>query len=481
MAIIINRIKHFFSSMRWSMMATYFVVIMITLVLMSIYILGVLSDSLYESEQVKLFAKANIISETLPIYMADTHSEHLESSVTQPLAGSGIRGVVVNPAYTVLFDTNKEADLVGRIFMRDILKTAFEGNQAHALSQTENDIPMMSVAVPIKSGNQVVGAVYLIESVSDIDDTIGYIKMNLFLFSALISILVGMLSLGMSYIVTSPVDEVIAVAKEISKGNFEKRITVKGHNELAQMAQTLNFMSAELENLEEKRKKFVSDVSHELKTPLATIKLLCDSVVSAPDPDPAMTQEFLGDLSEEVDRLTRIVERLLALTKLDSNQDDINLTPVDFVVMLNAISRKLTPNADAKEIVLYTDFAGDGLGPILLDYDKIWEAIYNITDNAIKYSPAGGFVKMSMTRDEHEVLVRIEDNGPGIPESEKERIFERFYRLDDSRARDTGGTGLGLAIAKEAVTLHGGRIEVSSEGEVGSIFSIYLPYTPHAD
>ncbi len=462
-------------------MTTYFVVIMITLVLMSIYILNVLSDSLYQSEQVKLFAKANIISETLPAYMQQDQAQSLEASVVQPLAGSGIRGVVVNPAYTVLFDTNKEADLIGKVFMRDILKTAFEGNQAHALGPADGDTHLMSVAVPVKNGGRVVAAVYLTESVSDIDTTIGYIKMSLFLFSGLISILVGMLSLGMSYIVTSPIDEVISVAKEISKGNFGKRITVKGRNEMAQMAKTLNFMSSELENLEEKRKKFVSDVSHELKTPLATIKLICDSVVSAPDPDPVMIQEFLGDLSEEVDRLTRIVERLLALTKLDSQKDDLNLTPVDFVVMLNAISRKLTPNAEQKEIVLYTDFSGETLEPILLDYDKIWEAVYNITDNAIKYSPVGGFVKMSLTRDAKNIIVRIEDNGPGIPESEKEHIFERFYRLDDSRARETGGTGLGLAIAKEAVTLHGGRIEVSSEGQVGSIFSIYLPYTPHAD
>lgn len=462
-------------------MTTYFVVIMITLVLMSIYILNVLSENLYQNEQVRLFARANIISETLPAYMAPEEAEHLEESVTQPLAGSGIRGVVVDPAYTVLFDTNKEADLVGKVFMRDIVTTAFAGNQAYTVTLTENDTHMMSVAVPVKKGDTVMGAVYLIESVSNLDKTIGYIKMNLFLFSALISILVGLLSLGMSFIVTSPVDQVIAVAKEISKGNFAARIPVRGRNEMAEMATTLNFMCSELENLEEKRKKFVSDVSHELKTPLATIKLICDSVVSAPNPDMAMIQEFLGDLSEEVDRLTRIVERLLTLTKLDSRQEEPNLTPVDFVVMLNAISRKLTPNAEAKNIVLYTDFAVEQLEPILLDYDKIWEAIYNITDNAIKYSPEGGFVKMSLSRDAQNMIVRVEDNGPGIPESEKEHIFERFYRLDDSRARDTGGTGLGLAIAKEAVTLHGGEITVSSEGEVGSIFTITLPYTPHAD
>lgn len=460
-------------------MAAYFAVIMITLILMSIYILGVLSESLYESEQVKLFAKANIISETLPSYMDVGKMGEVEGTVAQTLAGTGIRGVVVNTAYTVLFDTNKEADLLGKVFMRDIIQTALEGAQAHSLSKPEDEEHLMSVAVPVKNGDQVAGAVYLIESVADIDRTVGHIKINLYLFSALISVLVGILSLGMSFVVTSPVDEVIAVAKEISKGNFEKRIPVKGHNELAQMAQTLNFMCSELESLEENRKKFVSDVSHELKTPLATIKLISDSIVSTPDPDPAMIQEFLGDLSEEVDRLTRIVERLLTLTKLDAKKEEPVLTPVDFVVMLNAISRKLTPNAEARGIVLYTDFSVGTLEPIMLDYDKIWEAVYNITDNAIKYSPEGGFVKMSLEKGDGEVIVRVEDNGPGIPEAEKEHIFERFYRLDDSRARDTGGTGLGLAIAKEAVTMHGGKIEVSSEGEVGSIFSIHLPYKPH--
>ena len=460
-------------------MATYFAVIMITLILMSIYILGVLSESLYESEQVKLFAKANIISETLPSYMDVGKMGEIEGTVAQTLAGTGIRGVVVNTAYTVLFDTNKEADLLGKVFMRDIIQTALAGAQAHSLSKPEDEEHLMSVAVPVKNGDQVAGAVYLIESVADIDRTVGHIKINLYLFSALISVLVGILSLGMSFVVTSPVDEVIAVAKEISKGNFEKRIPVKGHNELAQMAQTLNFMCSELESLEENRKKFVSDVSHELKTPLATIKLISDSIVSTPDPDPAMIQEFLGDLSEEVDRLTRIVERLLTLTKLDAKKEEPVLTPVDFVVMLNAISRKLAPNAEARGIVLYTDFSVATLEPIMLDYDKIWEAVYNITDNAIKYSPEGGFVKMSLEKGDGEVIVRVEDNGPGIPEAEKEHIFDRFYRLDDSRARDTGGTGLGLAIAKEAVTMHGGKIEVSSEGEVGSIFSIHLPYKPH--
>ena len=188
-----------------------------------------------------------------------------------------------------------------------------------------------------------------------------------------------------------------------------------------------------------------------------------------------MIQDFLGDLSDEVDRLTRIVERLLKLTKIDSGKSAPNPVPTDIIAMLDSVLKKLTPNANAKEIVLYSDYQIEDAQPLMLDFDKMWEAIYNITENAIKYTDEGGFVKLGLHKEGKETIISIEDNGHGIPFEEKERIFDRFYRLDDSRARDTGGTGLGLAIAKEAVILHGGKIEISSEIDLGSTFLIKLP------
>lgn len=456
-------------------MLTYIAVILVTLILMSIYVSGVLTENLYENERINLFAKANIVAELMPSRPELTCDEEAGRNVARVLEGTGMRSVVVNPAYNVILDTGTDVNLTGKIFMRDILKSSLEGGQDYAVTPSGQDTNIMAVTVPVKYVGNVTGAVYLFETIDGIDKLIGSVKMSLYIFSCLISILVGMLSFGMSYIITSPIDEVIKVAKLISKGDFSKKLEVKGHNEFAQLAQSINFMSTELENLEENRRKFVSDASHELKTPLATIKLICDSVVSSENPDPEMTKEFLGDLSDEVDRLTRIVERLLTLTKLDSGKNEPKFAPVDFLVMLNAIVKKLTPAASSKNIVLYTDFGNIEIEPVDLDYDKIWEAIYNIVDNAIKYSPEGGFVKVGLEIDGASLLVTVEDNGPGIPEEEKERIFERFYRLDDSRARDTGGTGLGLAIAKESVLLHGGEIGVKS-GETGSKFYIRLPY-----
>lgn len=162
---------------------------------------------------------------------------------------------------------------------------------------------------------------------------------------------------------------------------------------------------------------------------MAGIKLICDSLVAAENPDPAMVKEFLGDMSDEVDRLTRIVERLLVLTKLDAGGNSLKLEEVDIKMLISQVVKKLTPIANAKDIVIYVDNHQTEFSPILLDYDKMYEAIYNIADNAIKYSPEGGFVHIDLTADNDCLTIKIEDNGPGIPEGERDRIFERFTDL----------------------------------------------------
>lgn len=466
--------------MRFTMVATYLAIIVTTLVLMSIYIIGLLNENLYNGETVNMFAKANIISGTIS-EVWDTGApqgttNRFADIVERSLAGTNIRGVVTNASYTVLYDTNGESELIGKVFMRDVLKRALDGEQADITTTTDQNMRLISVAVPVEVGGEIMGGVYLAESINTIDETIYSTRTSLIVFSVLIIVLVGMLSLGMSYIITSPMEEFKNVAKEISKGDFSKRLEVRGHSEIAQMAETLNYMCDELGLLEEKRRKFVSDASHELKTPMAGVKLICDSLVSAENLDPAMVKEFLSDMSDEVDRLTRIVERLLVLTKLDAGDVELKLEETDIKMLINQVVKKLTPIATSKDIVIYTNYHDYDFQPILLDYDKIYEAIYNISDNAIKYSPEGGFVHIDVTADSDYLTIQIEDNGPGIPEEERDRVFERFYRLDDSRARDTGGTGLGLAITKEAVLMHGGAIDVRNASDIGSIFTVILPY-----
>lgn len=467
--------------MRFAIVATYFAVILVTLVLMCIYVVGLLSENLYNTEKVDMFAKANMIAMSVADQWGDNarlSTMRFGDVVDRSLAGTSIRGVITDTAYTVLYDTNKESALVGKAFMRDVLKEGIDGEQAEAYSET-NGMKLMMVSVPVEKNGGIVGGVYLAQTTSGIEDTIRVIRTSLVVFSAMIVALIGMLSFGLSYIITAPLAEFTKAAREISKGNFKYRIKVRGTHEVTQMADTLNYMCDELGLLEEKRRKFVSDASHELKTPMAGIKLICDSLVQSPGADPEMIREFLSDMSDEVDRLTRIINRLLVLTKLDGA---MTLKPedTDIKALAGRAVKKLSGMAEAKHITIHTLYADRIFDPVMIDRDKIYEAVYNIIDNAIKYTPEGGDVYIDIQPRNEFVIIKIEDTGAGIPESERERVFERFYRVDDSRSRETGGTGLGLAIAKEAVTMHGGRIEISDGTEGGCAFIIILPMVPGA-
>lgn len=461
------------------MVATYFGVIVVTLILMCIYVVGLLRDNLYNTEKVDMFAKANIIALTI----SDQWTDNAQLSelrfgdvVDKNLAGTSIRGIVADTAYTVIYDSSRESEMVGKAFMRDALKKAVDGEQNDVITD-DDGVRLMSVAVPVEKDDRIIGGVYLAKTIGGIDNTINSTSVSLIVFSVMIVIIIGMLSFGLSYIITSPLAEFTKAAREISKGNFKYRISVRGSKEMTQMAATLNYMCDELNMLEEKRRKFVSDASHELKTPMAGIKLICDSLVEAPDADPDMIREFLSDMSEEVDRLTRIINRLLTLTRLDNGGTALRPEETDISAMLDRIAGKLEGIAYEKNISIVRRYKDTEIGPVVVDYDKIYEAIYNITDNAVKYTPDGGSVYMDLQERDGFAVIKIEDTGEGIPDSEKERVFERFYRVDDSRARTTGGTGLGLAIAKEAVVMHGGKIEIADGADGGCVFIVILPVT----
>ena len=292
--------------------------------------------------------------------------------------------------------------------MRDSIKSALSGERVWAVLNSEDGSKQMCAAVPILVGDEYTGTVYLTESAEHIREIISSVRTGIIAFSVVICILIGILSFVMSYVLMSPLEGFIKAAKEISKGNFSQRMEVKGEGEVAQLSKAMNYMCAELEHLDERRRKFVSDASHELKTPMATIKLLCDSIVSAENPDMGMVKEFLNDLSDEIDRLKRLIESLLTLTKLESKETELKLMLVDFGVLLKKIEKNLSIVAAKKNINLFIEILTDDMQPIMIDYDKIWEAVYNIMDNAIKYSKVGGNVKVTASAAEDIVRLGIE-------------------------------------------------------------------------
>ena len=473
----VNKTLQGIHTVRFTMLATYIAVTLITLILMCVYIIGVLSENLYSEQTIKLYAKANMLSQTAA-EMWDSSDEdtlylRFEDITDRSLAGTNIRGVITNNSYTVLYDNNREANMIGKVFMRNVLKNALDGNQADSMFDSDSG-KTVTVSVPVYSEGEIIGGVYLAESVSAISDTVKTIRNSLIVFCMLIIFIICLISLGISYVLTQPFAQFTEVARAISKGDFSRRAAVKGMSEVAQMGRALNYMCDELNALDVKRKNFVSDVSHELKTPMAGIKLLCDSLVEAENPQIETIREFLNDMSEEIDRLTRLINRLLTLSRLDSSQAE-DYSDIDINALCAGVVRGLMKISLEKNINLSFENPQSGKSIISADYDKIYESVYNIVDNAIKYTPEGGCVAVRTKTEGGNCVIEIEDNGPGIPDDEKIKIFDRFYRLDDSRARDTGGTGLGLAISREAILMHNGTIEVTDAPETGSIFIITLP------
>jgi len=255
----------------------------------------------------------------------------------------------------------------------------------------------------------------------------------------------------------------------------DEKLVVSGCDEISDLANAFNEMSDKFAIIEKQRTEFVSNASHELKTPLSSIKLMADSIIQTPEITMDYVREFLSDMNEEVERLNRIVNKLLYITKLDTLTENMSgtLELINLKDVVMGINKNLIPIAEMeeKEIILNAD--EDIL--IMANKDILWQAVYNIVDNALKYTSENGKVEVTLTKEPKKAIISVKDNGVGISSEDIHRIFDRFYRVDKARSRETGGTGLGLSIAHSAIEFHNGVIEVSSTPGEGSEFRIVLP------
>jgi heavy metal sensor kinase len=269
-----------------------------------------------------------------------------------------------------------------------------------------------------------------------------------------------------------PVDRMTSNARAIGIDRLDERITVpRSADEIGQLAVTLNAMLDRLERGVKQKRRLIADASHELRTPLAVMRAELDVSLRA-DELSADARGVLESVREEVDRMSRTVDNLLTLAQVDEGRLELLTAQVDLAEALDAAARPLLPLAVAKGVALQVE--GDGL-TAKADPQRLNQALTNLIENAIKFTPAGGEVRVSGWRAGGEVGVTVADDGPGVPAEAREHLFDRFYRVDDARGRDVGGSGLGLAIVREVATAHGGRVWVESDQGRGSRFSLALP------
>jgi signal transduction histidine kinase len=233
---------------------------------------------------------------------------------------------------------------------------------------------------------------------------------------------------------------------------------------------------AELRRVNKMRRDFIANVSHELKTPATSLKLLAESLVEILDEDPEGARLFAERLKNETDRLARLITDLLDLARLESEEGITNPEPVDVRSVLMVVLARSRPAARRKDITLTWKRSGSAaLYTVRGDETQLTSMFANLVDNAVKYTPSDGRVEVSAEPDEDEVVVYVSDTGIGIPSENLPRIFERFYRVDKARSKETGGTGLGLSIVRHVAENHGGRVAVESTLDEGSTFTVYLP------
>ncbi len=441
---------------------------------MAALLTGLVSSTLYAQRTRQASLSAEKLAASAAPFFAQADLEGLDDMLHAAAADEGGRILLIDKEGKIQYDTLSL--LEGTRTQAPEAIAVLTGQEVrafgvHALADSADyaalcAAPMVSVEGPI-------GAVLLSTPVDELRQAILAVEaqlMTVFIAvaaAALIAAFVFAISL------TAPIKAMTSAIRRMGKGDLTARVKVHASGELKELADSYNAMAEKIENFDQSRSQFVQNASHELKTPLATMKLLLENLIYQPDMPAELRAEFMQDMNHEIDRLSGIITDLLTLTKMDSVETAIKHEKFDFTELCIGAVHALQPAAEKNRLTLTMDVAKDVT--LQGDESKLGQVIYNLIDNAIKYTPEGGSVHVTMKADGRNAVFAVRDTGVGIPEEDAKYIFDRFYRVDKARSRETGGTGLGLSIVRQMVQLHRGEIKVDSTFGKGSTFTVTLP------
>ena len=439
------------------------------LVLLNTYPIATSRDLVFKEKESSLLSQAAVISSSLS--GLDPLTPDSVGQVIDLLElSSSSRVMVTDSAGLVLYDSGKP-DCEGRYALLSEVRYALGGKQMFG-SRFADGAFFSTAALPVRSGGVTLGAVCVYEYDEAQAELILSILNRLVTISIGASAVALALTVVFSRALTGRITRLAEAIRVVRGGDYEHRLKPEGNDELTELCEEFNNMTQTLETTEQQRRRFVSDASHELKTPLAAIRLLADSIEQSEDMDEATMREFVSDIGTEADRLQRTTEKLLDL----SRRDDGVKAPcvrVSLAEVADSTLRLLSPLAEKLGVTL--SCTPDESCVITAPEDEVYQIVFNLAENAVKYNVEGGSVDISMRREDGNVLLTVEDRGIGIPEADLPNIFSRFYRVDKARSRERGGSGLGLSIVHDAVAALGGSIEVAAREGGGTRFTVSFP------
>lgn len=384
------------------------------------------------------------------------------------------RILVTNDKSRVLYDSAAEDNQTGLPSDLEAVERAMDGKTSF-YSRFSSEAFFSQVTVPIIRDTKVIGAVHLDEKDEEQAGIITGIQSRIRAISAFICVLALLADILMTSILTKRLVTLSEMTKKVAEGDYTQRFPVRGEDEVAELGREFNELTQRLETTERQRRQFVSDASHELKTPIAAITLLSDSIVQNENMDGETVREFVGDILQESNRLQKMTEELLDLSRLDDGTTGASV-PVDMTKVTEEAVALLKPLSSEQDVEICLDLEPDSI--VLATENDLYHVVFNLVENAIKYNVRGGQVRVSLHTAGDRIRMEVEDTGIGIPENERESIFHRFYRVDKARSREAGGSGLGLSIAHDAVVRHRGTIEVEEVEPQGTRFVVTLPKGP---
>ncbi len=446
---------------------TYVVITFVVLLILNIYCSITCQNLFYQGKKDAMIEKCLLVSDEIAgLDVMNTTS--IAGIVGQLDSLKVSRLIVTDQSAKVLYDSSNEA--VGRYSLLPEILTAIDGNDV-CYWKYRDGITNTQAATPIVYYGTVVGSVFMSEQETVQGAMIQSLQKTVLQITLLLEIIVTVFSIAFANTFSRRLNRIMTSMRIIQEGNYSHKVNMGGNDELTILGNEFNDLTERLQTSEQKRSRFVSDASHELKTPLASIKLLSDSILQY-DMDIDTVREFVGDIGDEAERLNRMTAKLLSLTKAEG----ISTEESEIIFMgptIKRVARMLRPNALESKISFHLELENDS--PILILEDDLYQIVFNLIENGIKYNQPGGKLTVSLSRDEDNAVLRVSDTGMGIPEDAIMHVFERFYRVDKARSRATGGSGLGLAIVRTIVQRNRGEISVTSEVGQGTTFTVIFP------
>ena len=462
----------FFKSLRFRILLLLVIFGIIPCVILKSAILNNYIDRTVSARTAEIQNQCTILSNQLKSYnyLIDAKSEVINAEVTQLSNIYNGRILVINDEFRIVKDTY-ELEEGKTVVSEDVLK-CYQGKGTIYHDRKNH---YAEVTIPVKDGKKVVGVILMSVSTDAILNNQAELETKATIIVITMALIILLLAFVLSALMVKSFARITKSIEDVNEGYDSDNLHEDAYTETTLISEAFNKMLGRLKIVDDSRQEFVSNVSHELKTPLTSMKVLADSLLAQENVPVELYQEFMGDIAEEIERENKIINDLLSLVKMDKTTMNLTVQSENINELVERILKRLRPIAAQRNIELVFE----SFRPVTAEVDevKLTLALSNLVENAIKYNKDDGWVHVSLNADHKYFYVKVADSGIGIPKEDTEHIFERFYRVDKSHSREIGGTGLGLAITRNAIVMHRGAVKVYSEEGEGTTFTVRVPLT----